>query len=92
MLIIRLFLSLSVLFMNERYELVLERIDDNLLLQLGLDDKTNIINEEAVIMRIWTNKRSFRVGLTFRRRITFALFQHYFAKFAHSLCYVRIGL
>ena len=58
MLIIRLFLSLSVLFTIERYELVLERIDDNLLLQLGLDDRTNIINEEAVRVRIldeWTN-------------------------------------
>ena len=52
MLIIRLFLSLSVLFMIERYELVLERIDDNLLLQLGLDDKTNIINEGAEDLRI----------------------------------------
>ena len=57
MLIIMLFLSLSVLFTIERYELVLGRIDDNLLLQLGLDDKTNIIDEEAVIMRIWTNRR-----------------------------------
>ena len=58
MLITMLFLSLSVLFTIERYELVLERIDDNLLLQLGLDDKTNIINEEAVRVRIldeWTN-------------------------------------
>ena len=52
MLIIRLFLSLSVLFTIERYELVLERIDDNLLLQLGLDDKTNIINEVAEDLRI----------------------------------------
>ena len=52
MLITMLFLSLSVLFTIERYELVLERIDDNLLLQLGLDDKTNIIDEEAVKMRI----------------------------------------
>ena len=54
-----LFLSLSVLFTIERYELVLERIDDNLLLQLGLDDKTNILNEKAVRVRIldeWTNK------------------------------------
>ena len=59
MLIIRLFLSLSVLFTIERYELVLERIDDNLLLQLGLDDKTNIINEVAEDLRIldeWTNQ------------------------------------
>ena len=59
MLITMLFLSLSVLFTIERYELVLERIDDNLLLQLGLDDKTNIINEKAVRVRIldeWTNK------------------------------------
>ena len=58
MLITMLFLSLSVLFTIERYELVLERIDDNLLLQLGLDDKTNIINEKAVRVRIldeWTN-------------------------------------
>ena len=52
MLIIGLFLSLSVLFTIERYELVLERIDDNLLLQLGLDDKTNIINEGAEDLRI----------------------------------------
>ena len=52
MLIINEFLFLLVSYTIARYELVLERIDDNLLLQLGLDDKTNIIDEEAVIMRI----------------------------------------
>ena len=54
-----LFLFLLVSYTIARYELVLERIDDNLLLQLGLDDKTNIIDEEAVRMRIvdeWTKK------------------------------------
>ena len=53
-----LFLFLLVSYTIARYELVLERIDDNLLLQLGLDDKTNIINEKAVRVRIldeWTN-------------------------------------
>ena len=58
MLIINEFLFLLVSYTIARYELVLERIDDNLLLQLGLDDKTNIINEEAVRVRIldeWTN-------------------------------------
>ena len=58
MLIIMLFLFLLVSYTIGRYELVLERIDDNLLLQLGLDDKTNIINEKAVRVRIldeWTN-------------------------------------
>ena len=56
MLIIMLFLFLLVSYTIARYELVLERIDDNLLLQLGLDDKTNIINEWAVKVRIWTNR------------------------------------
>ena len=58
MLIINEFLFLLVSYTIARYELVLERIDDNLLLQLGLDDRTNIINEEAVRVRIldeWTN-------------------------------------
>ena len=58
MLIINEFLFLLVSYTIARYELVLERIDDNLLLQLGLDDKTNIINEKAVRVRIldeWTN-------------------------------------
>ena len=59
MLIINEFLFLLVSYTIARYELVLERIDDNLLLQLGLDDKTNIIDEKAVRVRIldeWTNK------------------------------------
>ena len=58
MLIINEFLFLLVSYTIARYELVLERIDVNLLLQLGLDDKTNIINEKAVRVRIldeWTN-------------------------------------
>ena len=47
-----LFLSLLVSYTIARYELVLGRIDDNLLPQLGLDDNTNIIDEEAVRLRI----------------------------------------